>query len=160
MGSGYGYYSKQKHFGQLANEGKCASRQPDADAQGCRFGEGCDSELRRDLVQGKEVQQVHQKYIWVLVNKAQGIVIFFYDEGSRGRKVLTDFLGEADLKALMSDGITPKFLDGELEKTERLIYMAHARVKLEKAYQHGEGPVANEFADMIYDLYYLKTDMR
>lgn len=111
-------------------------------------------------MQGKEVQQVHQKYIWVLVNKAQGIVIFFYDEGSRGRKVLTDFLGEADLKALMSDGITPKFLDGELEKTERLIYMAHARVKLEKAYQHGEGPVANEFADMIYDLYYLKTDMR
>jgi len=42
--------------------------------------------------------------MWVLVNKAQGIVIFFYDEGSRGRKVLTDFLGEADLKALRSDG--------------------------------------------------------
>ena len=30
--------------------------------------------------------------MWVLVNKAQGIVIVFYDEGSRGRKVLTDFL--------------------------------------------------------------------
>ena len=41
-----------------------------------------------------------KKYMWVLLNKAQGIVIFFYDEGSRGRKVLTDVLGEADLKAL------------------------------------------------------------
>ena len=33
-----------------------------------------------------------KKYMWVLVNKTEKIVIFFYDEGSRGRKVLTDFL--------------------------------------------------------------------
>ena len=43
-------------------------------------------------------------YMWVLVNKAEKVAIFFYDNGSRGRKVLTYFLGEADLKALMSDG--------------------------------------------------------
>ena len=43
-------------------------------------------------------------YMWVLVNKVEKVAIFFYDNGSRGRKVLTDFLGEADLKALMSDG--------------------------------------------------------
>ena len=93
----------------------------------------------------------------MLVNKAQGIVIFFYDEGSRGRKVLTDFLGEADLKALMSDGYNAyTFLDGELEKTDHLICMAHARVKFEKAYQHGEDPVAKEFADMISELYDLE----
>ena len=98
-----------------------------------------------------------KKYMWVLVNKAQGIVIFFYDEGSRGRKVLTDFLGEADLKALMSDGYNAyTFLDGELEKTDHLICMAHARVKFEKAYQHGEDTVAKEFADMISELYDLE----
>lgn len=75
-----------------------------------------------------------KKYMWVLVNKAHGIVIFFYDEGSRGRKVLTDFLGEADLKALMSDGYNAyTFLDGELEKTDHLICMAHAKVKFSKA---------------------------
>lgn len=75
--------------------------------------------------------------------KSMGIVIFFYDEGSRGRKVLTDFLGDADLKALMSDGYNAyTFLDGELERTDHLICMAHARVKFEKAYQHGEDPVA------------------
>ena len=38
-------------------------------------------------------------YIWVLVNKAQKIAIFFYENGSRGREVLTDFLGDAELKS-------------------------------------------------------------
>lgn len=43
-------------------------------------------------------------YIWVLVNKAEKVAIFFYDNGSRGREVLTDFIGDAELKALISDG--------------------------------------------------------
>ena len=98
-----------------------------------------------------------KKYMWVLVNKSQGIVIFFYDEGSRGRKVLTDFLGESDLKALMSDGYNAyTFLDGELEKTDHLICMAHAKVKFNKAYEHGEDDVAKEFEDMISELYDLE----
>ena len=98
-----------------------------------------------------------KKYMWVLVNKAQGIVIFFYDEGSRGRKVLTDFLGEADLKALMSDGYNAyTFLDGELEKTDHLICMAHAKVKFRRACEHGEDVVAKEFEDMISELYDLE----
>ncbi len=98
-----------------------------------------------------------KKYMWVLVNKAQGIVIFFYDEGSRGRKVLTDFLGEADLKALMSDGYNAyTFLDGELERTDHLICMAHAKVKFSRACEHGEDMVAKEFEDMISELYDLE----
>ena len=32
-------------------------------------------------------------YIWVLVNKAQKIAIFFYENGSRGREVLYRLLG-------------------------------------------------------------------
>ena len=39
-------------------------------------------------------------YIWVLVNKAQKTAIFFYENGSRGREVLTDFLGDAELKSI------------------------------------------------------------
>ena len=38
-------------------------------------------------------------YIWVLVNKAQKTAIFFYENGSRGREVLTGFLGDAELKS-------------------------------------------------------------
>lgn len=40
----------------------------------------------------------------VLVNKVQKTAIFFYENGSRGRDVLTDFLDDAELKSIMSDG--------------------------------------------------------
>ncbi|MDC1686876.1 transposase, partial [Phocaeicola vulgatus] len=43
-------------------------------------------------------------YIGVLVNKARKTAIFFYENGSCGRDVLTDFLGDAELKSIMSDG--------------------------------------------------------
>ena len=36
--------------------------------------------------------------------KAQTTAIFFYENGFRGREVLTDFLGDAELKSIMSDG--------------------------------------------------------
>lgn len=99
--------------------------------------------------------------MWVLVNKSQGIVIFFYDEGSRGRKVLTDFLGKADLKALMSDGYNAyTFLDRELEKTDHLICMTHAKVKFSKAREHGKDDVAKEYKDMISELYDLEEGYR
>ena len=59
-----------------------------------------------------------KKYMWVLVNKAERIVIFFHDEGSKGRKVLTDFMGEAEVRAIMTDGYTAyNFLDGRLGST-------------------------------------------
>lgn len=50
-----------------------------------------------------KMQDKYKKaYIWCLVNKSAGIVIFFYDEGSRSRKVLTDFIEDADIAALQS----------------------------------------------------------
>ena len=45
-------------------------------------------------------------YMWVLVNKAERVVIFFYEDGSRGRDVLTNFLGDAELKASCRTVIT------------------------------------------------------
>ena len=50
-------------------------------------------------------------YIWVLVNKAEQIVIFFYEDGSRGRDVLTNFIGDAELKSVMTDGYNAYVLD-------------------------------------------------
>ncbi len=40
-------------------------------------------------------------YIGVLVNKAQKRAVFFYENGFRGREVLTDFLGDAELKSII-----------------------------------------------------------
>ena len=58
-------------------------------------------------------------YIWVLVNKAQKIAIFFYENGSRGREVLTDFLGDAELKSIMSDGYNAYVFIGDELKSAR-----------------------------------------
>ena len=77
--------------------------------------------------------------MWVLVNKTEKIVIFFYDNGSRGREVLTDFVGEAELKSLMSDGYNAYTFIGDelkgnnLKYTVHLVCMAHLRAKLIKA---------------------------
>lgn len=94
-----------------------------------------------------------KKYIWVLVNKAQKIVIFFYDEGSRGRKVVTDFLGDAEIGAIMTDGYNAyNFLDGKLG-VDHLICMAHARAKFVQALNNGNDEVARRFIKLIDELY-------
>ena len=51
-----------------------------------------------------EVGGYKKKYIWCLVNKAAHIVIYLYDDGSRGRDVLRDLLKDTQIAALQSDG--------------------------------------------------------
>lgn len=101
-------------------------------------------------------------YMWVLVNKAEKVAIFFYDNGSRGRKVLTDFLGEADLKALMSDGYNAyTFIGNELQgenlkKTIHQVCMAHLRAKFLKALLQAHDEHARIFIYIINCLYGLE----
>ena len=64
-------------------------------------------------------------YIWVLVNKAQKTAIFFYENGSRGRDVLTDFLGDAELKSIMSDGYNAYVFIGNELKSARFKDTVH-----------------------------------
>lgn len=91
----------------------------------------------------------HRKtYMWCLVNRALGIVIFFYEdttdgngvkhEGGRGRNVLLDFLGDAKIKSLQSDGYNVyTYLDGELMDIEHLCCMDHFWAKAKKALNQG-----------------------
>lgn len=44
----------------------------------------------------RKYDHYRKSYIWVLVNKAEQVVIFFYEDGSRVRDVLTDFIGDAE----------------------------------------------------------------
>lgn len=87
-------------------------------------------------------------YMWCLVNRALGIVIFFYEdttdekgvkhEGGRGRNVLIDFLGDAKIKSLQSDGYNVyTYLDGELTDIEHLCCMDHFWAKAKKALNQG-----------------------
>ena len=82
-------------------------------------------------------------YIWVLVNKAEQTVIFFYEDGSRGRDVLTNFICDAELKSVMTDGYNAYVFIGDelstvqkspnLKKAIHQVCMAHWKAKLDKA---------------------------
>ena len=94
-------------------------------------------------------------YIWVLVNKAQKTAIFFYEDGSRGREVLTDFLGDAELKSIMSDGYNAYvFIGNELKSAQfkdtiHQVCMSHMNNKFVKAGNQGGEPVAERFSTYL-----------
>ena len=95
-----------------------------------------------------------KKYIWCLVNKAARIVIFVYDDGSRGRKVLRDILEDREILALQSDAYNVyMFIDNELENVTHLCCMAHARAKFKEALDQGKDERARLFVDSIGQLY-------
>ena len=98
-------------------------------------------------------------YIWVLVNKAQKTAIFFYENGSRGREVLTDFLGDAELKSIMSDGYNAYVFIGDELKSARFkdtihqVCMSHAKNKFVKASNQGGEPVAERFSTILKEFF-------
>ena len=102
-------------------------------------------------------------YIWVLVNKAAKIAIFFYEDGSRGRDVLTHFLGDAELKSLMTDGynayvfIGDELKSAQFKDTDHQICMAHAMAKFAKAANPGGDKAALPFHDDL-SLFYKLAD--
>ena len=115
----------------------------------------------------EQIKRSHYKkcYIWVLVNKAERVVIFFYDNGSRGRDVLTDFIGDAELKSIMSDGYNAYIFIGNelkaaetpnLSKTDHQVCLAHARAKFVKASEQAGDKNADIFIKYIDDLYNLE----
>lgn len=97
----------------------------------------------------------HKKhYMWCLANKAAKTVIFFYDEGKRNRNVLREFLGDAKIQSLQSDGYNVyMYLDNELNDMEHLCCMAHVRAKFKYALEQGMDKRAQFFIDKIGWLY-------
>lgn len=78
-------------------------------------------------------------YMWCLVNSKARIVIFFYEDttddeglqkhGGKSRNVLKEFLGDAKIKSLQSDGYNVyMYLDNEHMDIEQLCCLAHARL--------------------------------
>ena len=101
-------------------------------------------------------------YIWVLVNKAEKIAIFFYEDVSRGRDVLTHFLGDAELKSLMTNGynayvfIGDELKSAQFKDTDHQICMAHAMAKFAKAANPGGDKAALPFHDDLSLFYKLE----
>lgn len=98
-------------------------------------------------------------YIWVLVNKAEKICIFFYEDGSRGRDVLTNFLGDAELKSVMTDGYNAYvFIGDELKSAQykdtiHQVCMSHNNNKFVKAANQGGEPTAVLFSNDFGELF-------
>ncbi len=103
-------------------------------------------------------------YIWVLVNKSEKTAIFFYEDGSRGRDVLTHFLGDAELKSIMTDGynayvfIGNELKSASLKDTDHQVCMAHVRAKFIKAANQGGDRNADVFLTNINRLYELERE--
>ena len=117
----------------------------------------CDETWCRVKVAGK----YGKKYIWCMVNKESKVAVYFYDDGSRGRKVLRDFLGETDIDALQSDGFNVyMYLDKELVDVDHLCCLAHARAKFKYAQEQGKDADAEYFIRNIGRLYDLEEQYR
>lgn len=114
----------------------------------------------------RKYDQYKKCYIRVLVNKAEQTVIFFYEDGSRGRDVLTHFVGDAELKSLMSDGYNAYVFIGDelktaetspnLGKVTHQVCLAHARAKFVKASEQAGDRNADIFLKYINELYALE----
>ena len=93
------------------------------------------------------------------MNKSQKVAIFFYEDGSRGRAVLTDFLGDAELKSVMSDGYNAYVFIGDEMKSAKFkgtvhqVCMAHARNKFVKAANQGGEANAARFVEDMKELF-------
>ena len=124
-----------------------------------------DSIVNCDEIWCKVRKYDHYKkcYIWVLVNKAEQTVIFFYEDGSRGRDVLTHFIGDAELKSVMTDGYNAYVFIGDelstveqspnLKKAIHQVCMAHFKAKLNKALEQAGDIHARPFLSGV-DFYY------
>jgi len=117
----------------------------------------CDETWCRVKVAGK----YGKKYIWCMVNKEAKVAVYFYDDGSRGRQVLRDFLGETEIDALQSDGFNVyMYLDKELVDVDHLCCLAHARAKFKYAQEQGKDADAEYFITNIGRLYDLEEQYR
>ena len=95
-----------------------------------------------------------KRYIWCLVNKEARIVIYCYEDGSRGRDVLRDIIGGAEIKALQSDGYNVyMYLDKEMIGIDHLCCMAHARAKFKYACEISGDEDARYRLSMFAQLY-------
>ena len=117
----------------------------------------CDETWCRVKVAGK----YGKKYIWCMVNKEAKVAVYFYDDGSRGRQVLRDFLGKTEIDALQSDGFNVyMYLDKELVNVDHLCCLAHARAKFKYAQEQGKDADAEYFISNIGRLYDLEEQYR
>lgn len=113
----------------------------------------CDETWCRVKVGGK----YRKRYVWCLVNKASKTAVYYYENGSRGRKVLKDILEGRELRALQTDGYNVYlYLDDEMLDIDHVCCMAHVRAKFKYATEIEHDLYAYRFLEYIGRLYALE----
>ena len=118
-----------------------------------------DTPLYREMTRLEEEgmrlsRSYRRRYIRCLVNREARIVIYCYEDGSRGRDVLRNIIGDAEIKALQSDGYNVyMYLDKEMIGIDHLCCMAHARAKFRYAYEISGDEDARYILSLFAQLY-------
>ena len=87
------------------------------------------------------------------------MVIYCYEDGSRGRDALKHILGDSQVKALQSDGYNVyMYLDDHMVDIEHLCCMVHARAKFKYAFEQGDDKDAAFILELIGELYKLERE--
>lgn len=113
----------------------------------------CDETWERVKVGGK----YRKRYVWCLVNRLAKVAIYYYEDGSRGRKVLKEILEGRELRALQTDGYNVYlYLDDEMLDIDHVCCMAHVRAKFKYAAEIEHNSNALRFLEYIGKLYALE----
>lgn len=111
---------------------------------------------------GTKLGHYFKKYIWCLVNKAEGITYFFYDNDkndSRGLRPIENFLGAFETGTIQSDAyVVYELLTNGNEKLKHVLCWAHVRNRFEEAFQSSKDAIADWFVKTIGELYGIETE--
>lgn len=111
---------------------------------------------------GTKLGHYFKKYIWCLVNKAEGITYFFYDNDkndSRGLRPIENFLGAFETGTIQSDAyVVYELLTNGNEKLKHVLCWAHVRNRFEEAFQSSKDVIADWFVKTIAELYRIETE--
>lgn len=108
-----------------------------------------------------QLGRYYKKYVWVLVNKAEQITYFFYDNDendSRGTRPIQTFLGDF-IGSIQSDGyVVYKELAKYNPANEHLMCWAHVRNKFEAVFKACKDADADLFVKLIAILYSIEAE--
>ena len=91
------------------------------------------------------------------MNRLAKVAVYYYENGSRGRKVLKNILEGRELRALQTDGYNVYlYLDNEMLDIDHVCCMAHVRAKFKYAAEIEHDVNARRFLEYIGRLYALK----
>ena len=111
---------------------------------------------------GTKLGHYFKKYIWCLVNKAEGVTYFFYDNDnndSRGLRPIENFLGAFETGTIQSDAyVVYELLTNGNEKLKHVLCWAHVRNRFEEAFLSSKDAIADWFVKTIAELYRIETE--